>query len=241
MHLCFSLTVEGGSSPVGFLNLTCKTDTYTVQILYCECEASIIRVQLPPQKQKDPKVTPFREQPCPSAPERTEQSSVLGRTGMSNVSSAAPQRCGTVPQTSGNWTKPEQPYITSFKARDSSSLKPSKEKDSCLSSEAVAETSAKRALTSSSTNLHSARLSSSEMKYAKLVENWVPPCLLNWSDEDLGDQEWHFRRQQEGTRDQMKVESGLLAFTHGSSLGPWPQVCFLPEVEIHALPYTIPY
>lgn len=163
---------------------------------------------------------------------------------MSNVSSAAPQSCGNVPQTSGNQTKPEQPHSTPVKARDSSSLKLSKEKDSCLSCEAVAETSVKRALTNSSTNLHSARPSSSVVKYAKLVENWVPPCLLNWSEEDLGDQEWHFQRQQEdrhGVRDQRKVENAVLAFTHGSSLGPWPQVCFLPEVEIHALPYTIPY
>ncbi|PKI68217.1 zinc finger CCCH domain-containing protein 18-like [Punica granatum] len=172
-----------------------------------------------------------------------EQSSIPGRT-ISEASLAAPHIHGSTDRTSGDKTKPEQP-CSPLAGQDSSALKVGKEEnDLRLSSGAATETSADRAEASSALITHRARPSSSELKYAKLVENWVPPTFVNGPEGDLDDQEWLLQRKQEdhsGAKEESKVENGRLAFTHGSSLGPWPRVCLLPEADIYALPYTVPY
>ncbi|GMP81671.1 hypothetical protein CsSME_00036304 [Camellia sinensis var. sinensis] len=72
--------------------------------------------------------------------------------------------------------------------------------------------------------------------YKDLIENWVPP-LVQSEQTDLGEQEWLFQRKnQDGERCQ--ASSNVLC--RGSST-LWPHAQYLPEVDIYALPFTVPF
>lgn len=75
--------------------------------------------------------------------------------------------------------------------------------------------------------------------YRTLIENWVPP------PHDLGhtgfdDQEWLFGSKQQSRRESgVHKESNVVSCSRSSTL--WPQANTLPEVDIFALPYTVPF
>ncbi|KAL7207432.1 hypothetical protein ACSBR1_029395 [Camellia fascicularis] len=72
--------------------------------------------------------------------------------------------------------------------------------------------------------------------YKDLIENWVAP-LVQSEQTDLGEQEWLFQRKnQDGERCQ--ASSNVLC---GGSSTLWPHAQYLPEVDIYALPFTVPF
>lgn len=176
--------------------------------------------------------------------EHLQLSAVPGRT------SAKPHIRGTVSQSSGDRSKPGQ--LSSSSSLDdphSHGLYLGKDKDSHFYSGAVAETSVQRGEPSSAPSSRRDRPSSSELKYAKLVEDWLPPCFPNGSEDDIDEQEWLFKRRRADHDGDLlnvndkegKVENCGVAFTHNGNPNPGPRVCFLPEADVYALPYTVPY
>lgn len=78
-----------------------------------------------------------------------------------------------------------------------------------------------------------------ELGYESLLDQWVPPSLNLESDasEDL---DWLFSTKQSDERcsKRLKTEVDLPHYPCLASLWP-PRASYLPEAEIHALPYTI--
>ncbi|XP_030441102.1 uncharacterized protein LOC115663224 [Syzygium oleosum] len=219
-----NLTEEHGK-PVNSLNSTDSTMNRSKkqkQILPPDGghnPASIIRIRLPLQRHKDPEMLPSGEQPC-SAPVRLD---VFGHEKHEHAPrSSTDQR--------------EHPCSISLSAGEGSASKlgPTEQR---LSS-GVAETSSRKNGTSSSPSLDERGLSPSEIKYRNLVENWVPPSFHSGCA-DLDDQEWLFERKQLNC-DAGKCKADYDGLTYGSP-SPWPRMHYLPEVDMYALPYTVPY
>ncbi|XP_048128599.1 uncharacterized protein LOC115736453 [Rhodamnia argentea] len=218
-----NLTEEHGK-PVNSLNSTDSTMNSSKkqkQILPPDCghnPASIIRIRLPLQRHKDPEMLPSGEQPC-SAPVRTD---LFGHENHEHAPrSSTDQRecpCSTSPSLGeGSASK-----LGSTEQRPSSG---------------IAETSSRKNGTLSSPSFDDRGLSPSELKYRNLIENWVPPSFGSGCA-DLDDQEWLFDRKQ------LNCDGGCKADYDGLTCGspsPWPRMHYLPEVDMYALPYTVPY
>ncbi|XP_034675759.1 DNA ligase 1 isoform X2 [Vitis riparia] len=74
-----------------------------------------------------------------------------------------------------------------------------------------------------------------ESRYKALVEDWVPP-LLQAEQTDLDDQEWLF--QKHGDRHESKRHETI---NYDLCYGSWPRAQYLPEADVYALPYTVPF
>ncbi|XP_057973666.1 uncharacterized protein LOC131161722 isoform X1 [Malania oleifera] len=81
-----------------------------------------------------------------------------------------------------------------------------------------------------------------ESLYKALIENWVPPPQLN-EQADFDDQEWLFgtkpRHSDENSKAK-KCKANHDALCHGSS-SSWPHAHYLPEADIYALPFSVPF
>ncbi|KAK4758823.1 hypothetical protein SAY87_020124 [Trapa incisa] len=191
---------------------------------------------------------------------RAKQSSHHGRTISTSVN--APQMSGIVPPTGGDSRRPV-PQTSANCGREEhlqSASIPGKKylQSSSIPGETTAKLEIRGEGKSNPEHLSSAsrqnpdsslrdRPSSSEKKYAKLVEDWFPPFIQNGLDlED--DQQWLLGRKQtdhdsndlKGNGEERKVHNSGLHFTHGSN-SVWPLARFLPEASTYALPYTVPY
>ncbi|OMO92781.1 hypothetical protein COLO4_17333 [Corchorus olitorius] len=82
-------------------------------------------------------------------------------------------------------------------------------------------------------------LMQTDSQYRELVMNQVPPSSRS-KHFDIGDQEWLFQTKQprSDTRDTSTADYGVF---HQGNFTQYPHAQYLPEVNIHALPYTIPY
>ncbi|VFR03575.1 unnamed protein product [Cuscuta campestris] len=78
-----------------------------------------------------------------------------------------------------------------------------------------------------------------EMRYRDLIEKWIPPSLND--DLDSLDQDWLFNRKRDtcAKKKQQPISTPNMLCS-ASALWP-PRAQFLPDAEIYALPYTIPY
>ncbi|CAA3029275.1 eukaryotic translation initiation factor 5B-like [Olea europaea var. sylvestris] len=79
-----------------------------------------------------------------------------------------------------------------------------------------------------------------ELQYKDLVENWVPPelhALVNYPD----DQEWLSQSKDNDVRSEKRFRSSGDAVPCSSSLSLWPQSRYLPDADIYALPFTVPF
>ncbi|XP_019054487.1 PREDICTED: glutamic acid-rich protein-like isoform X2 [Nelumbo nucifera] len=76
-------------------------------------------------------------------------------------------------------------------------------------------------------------------KYRDLVENWVPPPIQREYAE-FDDQDWLFEVKPHGRHEAKRVKVDSDSLCRGSS-DLWPQACYLPEVDVYALPYTVPF
>lgn len=78
-----------------------------------------------------------------------------------------------------------------------------------------------------------------ESLYMTLTENWVPP-QLDFCQNDIDDEEWLFgTRQQHNFQSERRKFGNEVSCCRSSTL--WPQAQLLPEADINALPYTIPF
>ncbi|KAE9609441.1 hypothetical protein Lal_00020654 [Lupinus albus] len=75
--------------------------------------------------------------------------------------------------------------------------------------------------------------------YNSLIQNWVPPPAKSDGFDSDG-QDWLFRseRKERHVSKTVKVVTGTLLC---SSPSLWPRAQYLPEVELYALPYTVPF
>lgn len=76
--------------------------------------------------------------------------------------------------------------------------------------------------------------------YKDLVENWVPlpPQLLQGEQTDLDELEWLFQRKHQDEERSTEVNSDA-SCRGGSTL--WPRALYMPEADIWALPFTVPF
>ncbi|KAL7261735.1 hypothetical protein ACSBR1_000196 [Camellia fascicularis] len=76
--------------------------------------------------------------------------------------------------------------------------------------------------------------------YKDLVENWVPlpPQLLQGEPTDLDELEWLFQRKHQDEERSTEVNSDA-SCRGGSTL--WPRALYMPEADIWALPFTVPF
>ncbi|XP_041019688.1 uncharacterized protein LOC121261404 [Juglans microcarpa x Juglans regia] len=78
-----------------------------------------------------------------------------------------------------------------------------------------------------------------EYLYKALIENWVPPRTQD-RENLFSDEEWLFKRKkQEDRRPSQKFEAGNDVISCSCKL--WPQGHYLSEVDMYALPYTVPF
>ncbi|KAK8648913.1 hypothetical protein V6N13_129655 [Hibiscus sabdariffa] len=77
------------------------------------------------------------------------------------------------------------------------------------------------------------------LQYKALIEDWVPPLLQpELNDYDSGD-DWLLPKKQLGKPAAKRSDDyDVLCASCSSS---WPQAHYLPEAEIYALPYTVPF
>ncbi|KAJ4966369.1 hypothetical protein NE237_018218 [Protea cynaroides] len=85
----------------------------------------------------------------------------------------------------------------------------------------------------------SSKLKKLESQYRDLIINWVPPIIENYST-DLDDEEWLFERQSKPERESKRFKPSNDGLCQGSS-SLCPRACYLPEADIYALPYTLPF
>lgn len=77
-----------------------------------------------------------------------------------------------------------------------------------------------------------------ELLYKNLTENWVPPQLQNGCV-DLDDNDWLLPSKNEKKRRICRADS--ISSCSSSSAALWPVATYLPEVDVYALPFTVPF
>ncbi|KAK4429407.1 hypothetical protein Salat_1241100 [Sesamum alatum] len=76
-----------------------------------------------------------------------------------------------------------------------------------------------------------------ELQYKNLIENWVPP---QWQDSSDG-QDWLFQGKTEGKRAEKRQKGANDSLPYSSSSAVWPHVQYLQDVDVYALPFTVPF
>lgn len=76
-------------------------------------------------------------------------------------------------------------------------------------------------------------------KFLDVIENWVPPPMPSDSN-DFGDQEWLFVTKQRSRDKRCDLDSVGVTTSHANTT-TWPRVCYLPEADVYALPFTVPF
>ncbi|KAL0360521.1 UNVERIFIED_CONTAM: hypothetical protein Sradi_3736600 [Sesamum radiatum] len=79
-----------------------------------------------------------------------------------------------------------------------------------------------------------------ELQYKNLIENWNPP---QWQDSSLDsdEQDWLFQGKNEGKRAEKRQKAGNDSLPCSSSSAIWPHAQYLQDVDVYALPFTVPF
>ncbi|XVF15951.1 hypothetical protein REPUB_Repub09cG0200100 [Reevesia pubescens] len=179
---------------------------------------SIIRIRLPTQRHKDPEVLPSNEQPC-STSGRINDAFVQGM----HEHAPMPGR-----------ELEEHPCSTSSIRRPELTFKLSKEK--ACSSFGASESHGHITEALLPSNLCSSCSPTLALELKNLLEDWVVPTLQ--TDTSIGDEDWLFRKKyNSGVKSSKDGDLGLSQINSTT----WPQAFHLPEADIYALPYTIPF
>lgn len=81
-----------------------------------------------------------------------------------------------------------------------------------------------------------------EFQYKNLIENWLPPSLPSDNLDLEDDQSWLFQRKPKQARVEEKNIGSSNDKTCGSCSSLWqPRAQYLPDVDLYALPYTVPF
>ncbi|XP_022751485.1 stress response protein nst1-like [Durio zibethinus] len=182
---------------------------------------SIIRIRLPSQRHKDPEVLPSKEQSC-STSGRIDDAFVQG------MHEHAP-RPGRELE--------EHPYSTASIRRPELTIKLSKEK--LCSSSGASESLAHNAEASLPSNLCSSCSPTLALELKNLVEDWVVPTLQT-ERTSFGEEDWLFQKKQNLSSGIKSSNEGNLGLSQINS-PTWPHACYLPEADVYALPFTIPF
>lgn len=82
--------------------------------------------------------------------------------------------------------------------------------------------------------------------YRNLIENWVPPQMNDLCAE-AGDDDWLFgsKNKKAEVSESRKICRDESSFScsnsNSNSSSLWPRAQYLPEVDLYALPYTVPF
>lgn len=78
---------------------------------------------------------------------------------------------------------------------------------------------------------------STAMRFLKLIENWAPDQFESKLADSEDQERWLLMKAGAKRRHQVSVKTS----SKGSSSMVWPTAQILPEVELHALPFTVPF
>lgn len=144
----------------------------------------------------------------------------------------------------------ENPCSTSRKMCPEHAVRLCKEKPRCPT--AVSESSKKPRLSTGDSECYSQMAETSgpskfcggcspllALKFLDVIENWVPPPMPSDSN-DFGDQEWLFETKQRSRDKRCDLDSVGVTTSHANTT-TWPRVCYLPEADVYALPFTVPF
>lgn len=144
----------------------------------------------------------------------------------------------------------ENPCSTSRKMCPEHAVRLCKEKPRCPT--AVSESSKKPRLSTGDSECYSQMAETSvpskfcgscspllASKFLDVIENWVPPPMPSDSN-DFGDQEWLFVTKQRSRDKRCDLDSVGVTTSHANTT-TWPRVCYLPEADVYALPFTVPF
>jgi len=79
---------------------------------------------------------------------------------------------------------------------------------------------------------------STAVRFLNLIENWAPDRVERKLTVDSEDQEWWLLVKFGAERHHQASNQTTIK---GSGTMVWPTARFLPEVELHALPFTVPF
>ncbi|XP_010265994.1 PREDICTED: protein FAM133 isoform X2 [Nelumbo nucifera] len=185
--------------------------------------ASILRIRLPLVKHKDPEMLPSKEVAACSSSGRI----VISSQG----------KCEATPE-------PKREEVCSTSDRSEIAIQDKHANVPCSSIGVRCSTSRRNEVVAedrTGTCTSSFPAESDEMKielrkYRDLIQNWVPPAIQSEYNE-FDNQDWLFEVRHESKK--VKVDGG--SSSHGTSSDPWPRCCYLREVDIYALPFTVPF
>ncbi|XP_051139471.1 stress response protein NST1-like isoform X2 [Andrographis paniculata] len=83
------------------------------------------------------------------------------------------------------------------------------------------------------------KLHKMELKLKNIMENWFPPRLED-VPQDLDDQDWLFGRKK-CIPTEKRQKPVIPSVPCSSDAALWPRAQHLPEVDIYALPFTVPF
>ena len=86
---------------------------------------------------------------------------------------------------------------------------------------------------------HEKKIQRKESAYKTLFENWVLPPA-HYLGDDFGDEDWLLGKKQADTNGSKRLKAGNDVSSCRCPTS-WPHAHYLPEAEIHALPYTVPF
>lgn len=78
-----------------------------------------------------------------------------------------------------------------------------------------------------------------EFQYKNLIENWLPPSLQSANLDEEDDQAWLFQRKPKHTRVEEKNVCSNDTTCGSSAL--WPRAQYIHDVDLYALPFTVPF
>lgn len=181
------------------------------------CEGNIFRIRLPIQKHKDPEVQSSNGQPC----------SALGGT-----TASVPEMCGRT----HNHGRREGEHLSSASGISSQSLGlRSGSRNPCSSAPVVEILGQKPEKEPASGN----DASPLELRYHDLFDRWVPPQILGQSPPS-DNEDWLFEAKQSRNALPRRCETNGSCRSLVSSVS-WPRACYVPDVDVHALPFTVPF
>ncbi|KAM7521237.1 hypothetical protein LguiB_020199 [Lonicera macranthoides] len=189
----------------------------------CQTNGNTFRIRLPLQKHKEPVASASKEELC----------STSGRTDLH-----VQQKYEVAQETTRQRDICFPPLVrdivvTGLTARPDNAL------NNTIIRKAEIFVPDQRPSASGSTSSSYKKLKKASKIYTELMTNWVPPTLERVLP-DSGDQEWLFggkRQKREG--EQRKEGSDDVSCCCSSALQP--RARYLPEADIYALPYTIPF
>ncbi|KAK8607446.1 hypothetical protein V6N13_053181 [Hibiscus sabdariffa] len=182
---------------------------------------SIIRIRLPSQRHKDPEVLPSKEQPC-STSGKIDEAFVQGTREH-------------VPRPG----RESEEHLCSTASIRHSELTHKLSKEKPCSSSGASESVVCNAQATLPTSLCSSCSPTLALGFKNLVEDWVVPTLQSELT-SFGDEDWLFQKKQNLNDGVKSIKDGNIGSCQMNSTS-WPHAIFLPEADIYALPYTVPF